>query len=43
MPTGKLVDVAPQMLFTHVMIGAVVSTLQHGPEGLYPVGVGHNR
>ena len=38
-PTGKLPDIAVQVLGAHVVVGAVVAPLEHGPEGLDPVRV----
>ncbi len=41
MAAGKLANVAAQVLLAHVMIGAVVATLEHRPEAFDSVGVGH--
>ena len=40
MLAGKFGDVALQMLRTDLVEGAFVGSLEHGPEGLDPVGVG---
>ena len=39
-PTGELIDIPLQVLLAHAVIGAVVTPLEHGPEGLNAVGVG---
>ena len=39
MPSLEFVDVAKNMLGTHLMISSVVSPLQEGPEGFDPVRV----
>ena len=40
MAAGKLVDISLQVLLAHTVVSAVVAPLEHGPEGLNPVGVG---
>ena len=38
---GELVDVALQVLLAHLMVDSVVAALEHAPEALYAVRVGH--
>ena len=38
---GELGDIARQVLQGHAVVDAMVSPLQHGPEALQAVGVGH--
>ena len=40
MTSSEFLDVAAQVLRAHVMIGAVVSALEHRPERLDAVGMG---
>ena len=40
MPAGELVDVAAQMLHTHLVVRPVVASFQECPKGFDPVGMG---
>ena len=37
-PAGEFGNVPPQVLFTEVMVDAVFSSFEHGPEGVDAVG-----
>ena len=39
MPSSELTDVAVKLLDGHPMVGAVIASLHHGPEGLHSVEV----